>query len=113
MTPVDLYKCLSDETRLLATLLIYKEGEACVCELVEALACSQPKLSRHLAHLRQSGLLIGKRQGQWVFYSINPDINGWIIQVLEQTYEGNQQDLRDPRKRLNEMVNRPDRCSYC
>ena len=50
ISPSTFFKCLSDETRLLATLLIYKEGELCVCELIEAMNESQPKISRHLAN---------------------------------------------------------------
>ena len=41
--PVQFFKCLSDDTRLHATLLIYLENELCVCELMDALDISQPK----------------------------------------------------------------------
>jgi len=44
MNPVNFYKCLADETRLLSLLLIDKEGELCVCELTDALDVSQPKI---------------------------------------------------------------------
>lgn len=50
-----MFKCLADETRVRATLLIVDQGELCVCELMCALADSQPKISRHLAQLRSSG----------------------------------------------------------
>ena len=58
LSPAALFKCLSDETRARATLLIAREGELCVCELVCALDDSQPKVSRHLAQLRGCGLLL-------------------------------------------------------
>ena len=57
MEPVQFYKCLADETRLKSLLLIEKEQELCVCELMAALEESQPKISRHLAQLRKCGLL--------------------------------------------------------
>ena len=47
--PVTFFKALADETRLKSLLLILQEQELCVCELVAALADSQPKISRHLA----------------------------------------------------------------
>ncbi len=52
ITPPDVFKSLSDETRARATLLIASLGELCVCELMCALDDSQPKISRHLAQLR-------------------------------------------------------------
>ena len=74
MNPIQFYKCLSDETRLRCLMLIENEGELCVCELTEALAESQPKVSRHLAQLRQCELLLDRKQGQWVYYRINPTL---------------------------------------
>ena len=71
-SPAEVFKCLADETRVRATLLIVDQGELCVCELMCALADSQPKISRHLAQLRSAGLLLDRRQGQWVYYRLNP-----------------------------------------
>ena len=65
--PVRFFKCLSEELRLNSVLLIFNEGELCVCELMEALDVSQPKISRHLALLRSSGILNDTRRGQWVY----------------------------------------------
>jgi ArsR family transcriptional regulator len=47
------FKMLADSTRLRCLLLMQAEGELCVCELTHALNLSQPKISRHLAHLRE------------------------------------------------------------
>ena len=68
LDPVIFFKQLADETRLRALLLITQEEELCVCELVAALDESQPKISRHLAQLRKTGLLEDRRQGHWIFY---------------------------------------------
>jgi isochorismate hydrolase len=54
LSPPTLFKSLADETRARAVLLIVDQGELCVCELVCALGDSQPKISRHLAQLRNS-----------------------------------------------------------
>ena len=65
LTPLQLFKNLSDETRLSIILLLRESGELCVCELCNTLNESQPKISRHLAMLRESGLLLDRRAGKW------------------------------------------------
>lgn len=58
LLPIQLFKILADETRLGIVLLLSELGELCVCDLCTALDQSQPKISRHLALLRESGLLL-------------------------------------------------------
>ncbi|SHO20917.1 Putative arsenic resistance operon regulator, partial [Moritella viscosa] len=53
-----------------------------MCELTHALEQSQPKISRHLALLRQKKLVIDRRQGQWVHYKINPNVPDWAQEIL-------------------------------
>ncbi|MCH8531062.1 MAG: metalloregulator ArsR/SmtB family transcription factor [Saccharospirillum sp.] len=113
MLPHAFYKCLSDETRLRTLLLIRQNGELCVCELVEALELSQPKISRHLATLRQCGLLQDRRQGQWVYYRLHPQLPDWCLAVLAQTAEDNQSYVNPDQKRLQNMTDRPDRAALC
>ena len=76
------FPALADPTRLRCLLLLAAEGELCVCELTHALDESQPKISRHLALLRESGVVLDRRQGQWIYYRINPDLPGWVREVL-------------------------------
>lgn len=83
LTPAALHRCLADETRLTLTLLLGTESELCVCELTEALHAPQPRISRHLAHLRRAGLLHGRRQGAWIYYRLNPALPDWIHPILE------------------------------
>ena len=109
MNPVDLFKCLADETRLKSVLLIKEKKELCVCELITALELSQPKVSRHLAQLKRMGLLIDRRQGQWVFYRINPDLPGWCRNVLWETAVTNSDYLEVEKQRLKQMGDRPGR----
>ncbi len=82
MDQVNFFKCLSDETRLNIVTLIAENKELCVCDLTEKLQLSQPKISRHLALLRSSGLLQDRRQSQWVYYSINPQLPVWCFEIL-------------------------------
>jgi len=82
MLPHQFFKMLSDETRLRCLILIAREAKISVGELCIALDQSQPKISRHLAILRQSGVLLDQREGQWVYYSVNADLPGWMRKVI-------------------------------
>ena len=83
MDHVQFFKCLSDETRLSIVMLIAENEEQCVCDLTDKLHVSQPKISRHLALLRSCGLLNDRRQSQWVYYSINPQLPAWCFEILD------------------------------
>ena len=83
--PTQLFQLLSDETRLRCLVLMQQEGELCVCELTYALGLIQPKVSRHLAMLRDAGMVSDRRQGQWIYYRIHPDLPDWAKQVIETT----------------------------
>lgn len=85
LTPLQLFKNLSDETRLNIILLLKASGELCVCELCHRLNEAQPKISRHLAMLRASGLLLDRRAGKWVHYRLSPHIPAWAAAIIEQT----------------------------
>lgn len=113
LSPLALFKCLADATRIRLTLLILREGELCVCELIHALDDSQPKISRHLAQLRSCGLLQDRRQGQWIYYCINPALPDWVMQVLHTTLQANQPWLHNDAQRLGAMGDRPQRASTC
>jgi len=82
MLPHQFFKMLSDETRLRCLILIAREEQISVGELCAALDQSQPKISRHLAILRQSGVLLDQREGQWVYYKVNAELPGWMRKVI-------------------------------
>ncbi|HCD05903.1 MULTISPECIES: metalloregulator ArsR/SmtB family transcription factor [unclassified Methylophaga] len=86
MDLLNFHKCLADETRLRVVLLIADQDELCVCELISALQISQPKISRHLALLRQHGVLQDRRQGQWVYYRLNPNLPAWAIESINAAH---------------------------
>jgi ArsR family transcriptional regulator, arsenate/arsenite/antimonite-responsive transcriptional repressor len=65
--PAFLFKTLSDSTRL-RLLNLLAHGETCVCELTDTLRVVQPKVSRHLAHLKRAGLVEARRNGKWTHY---------------------------------------------
>ena len=67
---------LADKTRL-RLLNLMRRNEVCVCFFTEILGDSQPKISRHLAYLRNAGLVEARRDGKWMHYGIVwPDDEG-------------------------------------
>lgn len=113
LTPITLFKCLADDTRARLMLLINQEHELCVCELTCALDLSQPKISRHLAQLRQCGLLSDRRAGQWVYYQVDPQLPVWSREIIALAAAAYGQALRDDETRLQGMNERPQRSSLC
>jgi len=84
---VSIFGALSDATRL-RILKLLEGGEICVCNIVNALGMSQPKVSFHLGVLQDAGLIKGRKQGRWINYSIDDsDIfrRFLILSVLEKT----------------------------
>jgi ArsR family transcriptional regulator len=66
-------KALADPTRLQIISLVNSapDGKACVCDLADSIAVSQPTISHHLRILREAGLLEREKRGTWVWYSLN------------------------------------------
>jgi ArsR family transcriptional regulator, arsenate/arsenite/antimonite-responsive transcriptional repressor len=67
-----LFHALSDETRL-CILERLRRGERCVCELTDALDAAQSRLSFHLRVLKEAGLVTDRREGRWMYYTLNPE----------------------------------------
>lgn len=107
--PEHFFKTLADPTRLRVLVLLAQEGELCVCELTHALDEIQPKISRHLALLRETEVVLDRRQGQWIYYRLNPDLPAWARSVLDTTAAGiaKQPAFAGVRKALGRMPNRP------
>ena len=110
MLPETFFHALADETRLRCVVLIYQQGELCVCELTHALELAQPKISRHLATLRAANIVQDRRQGVWVYYRLQPHLPAWTLKVLEEIVRGIQ--LEEPfctdKKRLSNMPKRSE-----
>ena len=88
MSPELLFEALADETRRRILALLLARGELCVCDLFGALKLPQPKVSRHLAIMREAGLLMQRKQGTWVHYRLNPEMPMWAGQVLSAMADG-------------------------
>ena len=105
----DFFKVLADETRLRCLTLIYENHELCVCELIHALELPQSKISRHLSLMKLNNLIIDRREGQWVFYSVHPNISKFKINIIDMSINElkNTNPFKEDRKRLIGMANRP------
>ena len=81
-----LFHALSDETRL-ELLDRLKSGERCVCELTDVMKAAQSRLSFHLKVLKDAGLILDRREGRWIYYSINLDAINELDEVVDTLKE--------------------------
>lgn len=82
------FEALADPLRRRLIRLLLEKDERCVCELHGLLSESQPKVSRHLAVLREAGIVAVRREGVWMHYRIHPGLPAWAFRVLWHMQEG-------------------------
>jgi ArsR family transcriptional regulator len=68
----ELFHALSDKIRVDVVVLLL-DGERCVCDLMSDLGLAQSRLSWHLKTLSDAGIITGRREGRWNYYSLNAD----------------------------------------
>src|SRR6202046_3983865 len=85
------FQALGDNTRL-RLLNLMGDQEVCVCYFVEILGGPQPKISRHLAYLRNAGIVSARREGKWMHYRIVMPPHVGASQVLRQTLDSLKED---------------------
>jgi ArsR family transcriptional regulator len=109
IAPTDLFAALANDTRLRCLMLLMGHDELCVCELTHATGALQPHISRHLAQLRDLGLVSDRRAGLWVYYRINSALPDWVNGVLRETAAGvsGRAPFADDGRALSQMANRP------
>lgn len=86
----NVFKALSEPVRLRILCLLLERGELCVCDIVDALSVSQSVVSRHLAYLRNTGLVSTRREGGWVYYQLLQDsgFSAGVLSVLRSEVSG-------------------------
>jgi ArsR family transcriptional regulator len=107
----DFFKILSDETRLRIIMLLV-QGDLCVCEMCGVLQLSQPKVSKHLAKMRDKGYVEIKKIEQFVFYSLkleDPVVSG-IITLISENRNAYPQLMED-QTRLGDKENYLNHCN--
>lgn len=103
-----LFRAFADPTRL-RILHLLAPGELCVCDLVEVLRVPQPKISRHLAYLRRSGLVSARRDGLWMHYRLAPprdSVHGKLLECLTCCFRDLPELTTDARKMQQRRPNR-------
>lgn len=109
-----IFKALSDPTRIRIISLLQSGGELCVCDLMEALGLPQSTVSRHLAYLRNADLVDDERRGVWMYYRL-PEETGQlttkVLGAIDFAIEELQQTTTD-RQRLTDYLKtkQPDAC---
>ena len=79
----EILTAICDPTRRAALALLWDGGEHCVCELMARLDASQSRMSRHMKVLRGAGLVLDKRDAQWVRYRRNPGLAPEFAAVID------------------------------
>jgi ArsR family transcriptional regulator len=99
-----LFAALADPTRL-RLLNLMAGHEVCVCHFVEILGQSQPKISRHLAYLRNAGIVSARREGKWVNYSMRPLADQAAASILAAVVAalGIDEQMRDDLRKLSQV----------
>jgi ArsR family transcriptional regulator, arsenate/arsenite/antimonite-responsive transcriptional repressor len=77
-----LFHALSDHTRL-SILQRLRFGERCVCDLTDALDAAQSRLSFHLKVLKDAGLVTDRREGRWMYYTLNAEALAEVGELVE------------------------------
>ncbi len=99
------FKGLADRNRLrILNLLLH--GELCGCDIQYVLDTSQPNISRHLLYLKNSGLVLDRRDGFRIFYRLAEPTRGTqkaLFEFLRQTFKGEEPFEEDTRK-LKEAI---------
>lgn len=108
---IDVFKALSDETRLRILSLIMN-GEMCVCEIEDCLGLTQSNASRHITTLKNAGILSSNKQAQWAYYRLDEEFcneNRELINYLTEKLKSLSTYESDNRKR--EKCKQADLCN--
>lgn len=83
MAMQEILTAICDPTRRKALAMLWNGGERCVCDLMDRLGASQSRMSRHMKVLREAGLVLDRRDAQWVRYRRNPDLTPGTTAVID------------------------------
>lgn len=80
---ITILSALAEPTRLAALRLVWDGKEHCVCELMRELGATQSRMSRHMSVLKTAGLVIDRRDAQWVRYRRAPHLSDEVRKLIE------------------------------
>ena len=103
------FTALADRTRRRILNLI-RDQELCVCFFTEVLDVSQPKISRHLAYLRNAQIVTARRDGKWVYYRIIESEDLYAAQILNDTLDwlASEERMQADYEKLNLICSSPN-----
>ena len=104
------FQALGDKTRL-RLLSLMDDQEICVCYFVEILGQPQPKISRHLAYLRNAGIVTARREGKWMHYRIVMPPNTGAARILKEilAWLKAERSMQSDRSRLTRVCCSPEK----
>ena len=105
---LNVFKALSEETRL-RILKLLEHGELCVCDIVAALDMIQPKVSFHLAVLKEAGLIKDRKQGRWTHYRIDDSDMFRRFLLLSALEKISAESVSEDVRRLKDFLKAKDR----
>lgn len=94
-----IFKAFSDDARIRIMFLLTRQKELCITDIEHVLDFSQTKTSRHVAYLKNAGLLSARKKDQWIYYSIKEEVMGLVDQVFR--FLSNDAQLRDDLQTLD------------
>ena len=99
-----LFLVLADKTRL-RLLNLMRGDEVCVNSFTEVLGENQPKISRHLAYLRNAEIVEARREGKWIYYKIAEPKNKFAAFLLNEilNWLETQNKMKAERKKLADV----------
>lgn len=80
---MEILEAMAEPTRFAALCLVWRDGEHCLCEIIEALGLTQSRASRHMAVLKRAGLVADRRDAQWVRYRRNTRLPARQVKIVE------------------------------
>lgn len=83
MNSIMILSSLAEPTRLEALRMVWDGREHCVCELMRELGASQSRMSRHMAALKTAGLVVDRRDAQWVRYRRSPNLPQVVVALVD------------------------------
>ena len=90
-----MFKAFCDENRL-QILELLQDGERCACRLLDEMKITQPTLSHHMKILCDSGVVVGRKEGKWMHYSISKDgledVMNYLNELMKKTKMGDGND---------------------
>src|SRR6478735_2110607 len=83
MNSIAITSALTEPVRLEALRMLWDGREHCFCELIRELGASQSRMSRHMAALKAAGLVVDRRDAQWVRYRRAPNLPQAVVALVD------------------------------